>query len=76
VLAAPSGELAALRAKALGKELDVVDFPSQGQQTNDYREFGDRLRAVLTHELSYVGIGIYGSRKAVGKVVGKFPLLK
>jgi hypothetical protein len=76
VLEAAADQLFALRAKALKNGVDVVDFPSQGQQTNDYREFGVRVRAVPTEDLTYVGIGVYGPRKAVGKVVGKFSLLK
>lgn len=76
VLGASREELAALRAKALGGGVDVVDFPSQGQQTTNYREFSDRVRAVPTEELTYVGVGMYGTRKAVGKIVGKFPLLR
>ena len=76
VLATSAVDLNELRAKALKNGVDVVDFPSQGQQTNDYGEFGARVRAAPPEELSYVGVGVYGSRKAVGKIVGKFSLLK
>jgi hypothetical protein len=75
VLAAAAADLPRVCAKALKAGLDIVDFPSQGQQTNDYTEFGARVREVLTEELSYVGVGLYGTRKAVGKIVGKFSLL-
>jgi hypothetical protein len=51
----------------------VVDFPCHGQQTNDYAEFGARVREVPTEELSYVGIGLFGTRKAVGRTIGKLP---
>lgn len=76
VLATSAVDLNELRAKALKNGVDVVDFPSQGQQTNDYGEFGARVRDAPTEELSYVGVGVCGSRKAVGKIVGKFSLLK
>ena len=76
VLAAPEAELRAVRAKALKSGFDVVDFPVQGQQTNDYLEFGSRVRQVPTEVLSYAGVGIYGTRRGVGRIVGKFPLLK
>lgn len=75
VLAAPAAALGAVRDRAIRAALDVVDFPSQGQQTNDYAEFCARVAHLATEELSYVGIGIYGVRKAVGRIVGKFPLL-
>lgn len=76
VLAASAIELVEIRVKALRVALDVVDFPSQGQQTNDYLEFGARVRAVPTAQLAYVGVGICGSKKIVGKIVGRFALLK
>jgi len=46
VLAASASDLAGLRAKAIRSMVDVVDFPSEGQQTNDYVEFGARVRTV------------------------------
>ena len=76
VLAAPAAELPPLRAKALSKELRVVSFPIQGQQTNDYVAFGDAVGTLATDELAYVGIGLVGSRKSVGKIVGRYGLLK
>jgi hypothetical protein len=76
VLAASAVELNALRAKALKDGIDVVDFPSQGQQTTDYAKFGALVRQVPTEALIYVGVGLYGARKAVGRIVGRFSLLK
>lgn len=76
VLAAPAAEVNALRAKALKNGIDVVDFPSQGQQTTDYAKFGALVREVPTESLTYVGVGLYGARKAVGRIVGRFSLLK
>jgi hypothetical protein len=76
VLAAPAAVLNALRAKALKDGVDVVDFPSQGQQTTDYAKFGASVREVPTEALAYVGIGFYGMRKAVGRIIGRFSLLK
>ncbi|MEH3116384.1 MAG: DUF2000 domain-containing protein [Methylorubrum populi] len=76
VLAAPVGELGILREKAIGRGLDVVDFPSQGQETTDYEAFRSAVAELETNALTYVGVGVFGSRKAVGKVVGKFGLLR
>ncbi|MBZ9600865.1 DUF2000 domain-containing protein [Phyllobacterium chamaecytisi] len=76
VLGATAEELKALREKATSREISVVDFPIQGQQTNDYSAFGSAVALVETKELSYVGVGLYGSRKVVGKIVGKFGFLK
>lgn len=76
VLAAPVATLNPVRVKALKRDIDVVDFPRQGQQTNDYAEFGASVAEVAPEDLTYVGIGLYGTRKAVGRIVGKFPLFK
>ena len=76
VLAAPTDELSALRAKALARGVDVVDFPVQGQETTDYVAFGRAVGEVETDALRYVGVGVFGPRKAIGKVVGKYGLLK
>jgi hypothetical protein len=76
VLAGATAELTASRDRALKAGIDVVDFPVQGQETTDYAEFGTRVRAVATAELAYVGIGLYGTRKAVGRIVGRFSLFR
>jgi hypothetical protein len=76
VLGAPGPDLGTIRAKALARALLLVDFPTEGQQTTDYAAFGTAVAAIPTDELTYVGIGLYGPRKAVGKIVGKYTLLK
>ncbi|MBB3148509.1 hypothetical protein FHS21_004957 [Phyllobacterium trifolii] len=75
VLGAAADELNSVREKAIARGLSVVDFPVQGQQTNDYAAFMGAVSQVPTEALSYVGVGVYGPRKLVGKVVGKFDLL-
>ncbi len=76
VLAAPSEQLSGIRSRALERGIDVVDFPSQGQETNDYAEYGARVSEVTTEDLTYAGVGVFGPRKAVGKVVGHVPLFR
>ncbi|WP_152046658.1 DUF2000 domain-containing protein [Aureimonas psammosilenae] len=76
ILGAASADLPGIRAKALSRELTVIGFPVQGQQTNDYSAFGAAVGRVETNALSYVGVGIYGPRKTVGKVVGKYGRFK
>lgn len=75
VLGADANDLNSVREKAIARGLSVVDFPVQGQQTNDYSAFMGAVAQVPTESLSYVGVGVYGPRKLVGKVVGKFDLL-
>src|SRR5579863_1042792 len=68
VLAAPAPDLAALRLKALQCRIDIVDFPRQGQETTDYALFATRVREIPTEGLAYVGVGLYGPRKLVGRI--------
>ncbi len=68
VLGAPAAELGSLRAKALAHGMDVVDFPVQGQETIDYAAFSQATSEVETGALQYVGIGVYGSRRAVARL--------
>ncbi|TIP33777.1 MAG: DUF2000 domain-containing protein [Mesorhizobium sp.] len=63
MLAAPASELGALRAKALARDID-------------YAAFGEVVGTIETDALRYVGIGVFGPRRAVGKVVGRYGLLK
>jgi hypothetical protein len=76
VLAAEAAELPALRAKALKSGIAVIDFPEEGQQTTDYSAFAARVRERETEDLAYVGVGLYGSRKLIGRIVGRYGLLK
>jgi hypothetical protein len=76
VLKAPVGQLSKLRADALEKQFDIVGFPVQGQQTKDYAAFAEAVRAVQTHALAYVGVGIVGDNKVLRKLVSDFELMQ
>jgi len=76
VLAAAASDIHDIRAKGTRAGIDVVDFPAQGQETNDYAEFRARVANVPEEELRYVGVGLFGPRKAVGRIIGRYPLLR
>jgi Protein of unknown function (DUF2000) len=76
VLKAPRAELCGLRGRAGDAGLGVVDFPTLGQQTNDYDEFRGRVARTPAAELEYLGVAVYGPRRAVGRVTGNLPLLR
>jgi len=76
VLGAPADDLPAIRGKAVAAGLDVVDFPVQGQQTTDYAEFQRLVSATNPDALRYLGVMIYGVRKKVSRVVGRYSLLR
>lgn len=73
ILKATDRQLIELRRKSLG-HCDVVDFPVQGQATTDYLAFLEAVRALPGDSLRYLAVGIVGSRKQVGKLVGGFSL--
>ena len=75
VLGAPADELAALRDKARSSGLDVVDFPVQGQKTNDYGEFRRMVRETAPQDIRYLGVMLCGERKKINRIAGRYRLL-
>jgi hypothetical protein len=76
VLGAPADDLPTVRSKAIAAGLEVVDFPAQGQQTNDYAEFQRLVGETNADALCYLGVMIYGAKKKVSKIVGRYTLLR
>jgi hypothetical protein len=74
VLGVPASDLPAVREMAKKAGLDVVDFPSQGQQTNDYVEFRRLVRETAPNDIRYLGVMICGGRKKVSRIVGRYRL--
>jgi hypothetical protein len=76
VLGAPADDLPAVRGKAVAAGLEVVDFPVQGQQTNEYAEFQRLVSETDPTALRYLGVMIYGAKKQVSRIVGRYSLLR
>lgn len=76
VLGAPGADLPKVRDKALAAGLDVVDFPAQGQETTDYEAFRKMVAETPPEAIRYLGVMIYGEKKRVSRLVGKYGLLK
>lgn len=76
VLGAPADDLSAVRDKAIAAGLEVVDFPVQGQETTDYAEFQHLVSKTDPSELRYLGVMIYGPKKKVSRIVGRYSLLR
>jgi len=76
VLGAPAAALASLRDQASQADLEVVDFPAQGQETNDYAEFRKMVGETAPDQIRYLGVMVYGERKKVSRIVGKYALLR
>jgi uncharacterized protein DUF2000 len=76
VLCAPRPSLARLRADAARAGVGVIDFPSYGQQTNDYEAFRAQVARTPAEELEYLGVVLHGPRRAVGRLTGSLRLLR
>jgi len=48
----------------------------QGQQTTDYAEFQRLVSETNPAELRYLGVMIYGAKKSVARIVGRYGLLR
>jgi hypothetical protein len=75
VLGAHARDLLAIREKARAVGLEVVDFPTQGQQTNDYAEFRKMVRETAPGDVHYLGVMVYGEKRKVSRIVGRYSLL-
>jgi hypothetical protein len=76
VLCASAEMLTQLRERALASDVEVIDFPIEGQQTTDYETFRRAVSLVPRSELRLVGLCLYGTKKSVTRLVGSLPLLK
>ncbi len=76
VLGAPKEDLPRIRQKEAEAGIEIVDFPVQGQETNDYGEFRRMMSGLAPDNIEYLGIMLFGARKRVGRIVGKYSLLR
>ena len=76
VLRASRVELVELRRRAGADGVKVVDFPVFGQQTNDYEEFRGMVASTPASDLSYLGVALSGSARAVRRLTGRLALLR
>jgi uncharacterized protein DUF2000 len=76
VLAADTGALRALRAKAASyADTFVADMPALAQETLVYADYGTALGKTAPEDVTYCAVSIVGPRNRVSKIVGKLPLL-
>jgi hypothetical protein len=78
VLVADQDEVKQLRRRAHDSADDIllVDFTDCAQRSRTYDDYTERLAASGEEELSYLGIALFGPRKAIQKLTGSLPLLR
>ena len=68
-----------LRARLFEQEfagLTAVDFSDVAQSCRTYDEFISRAAAAREEDITYLGIGIWGTKKQVNRLTGSLPLLR
>ncbi len=79
ILKAASEQLADLRIKLYHeafREIEVVGFTDVAQKCNQYEEYSENFKKTTPNELNYMGLGLYGPKKAINKLTGSLPLLR
>ena len=77
ILKADGEAVKQIRLKASGTEgLLVVDFTDAAQTPRDYGEYLENISKVLTEDLRYLGVALYGDKKPINKLTGGLPLLR
>ncbi len=77
VLVAPPGRVGAVVQTAAAQDgMFFVSFSSLAQACRTYEEYVDTMAVTSTTGLASVGVGLYGPRKQVTKLVGSLPLLR
>ncbi len=54
----------------------VVGFSSLAQSCRTYQEYIDRMAATPTSQLEFVGVGLFGPKRAINRLTGSLPLLR
>ena len=66
----------AIKEKAMKTNgLLIVDFTETAQREVRYEDYAGKLAATPAGQLKYLGVALYGPKKAVNKLVGNLPLL-
>lgn len=77
ILTAPGERVRAIvRTAAAQDETFFVSFSALAQSCRTYDEYVEKMAATATADLTSVGIGLYGPRKRIDRLVGALPLLR
>lgn len=77
ILTAPNDRVRGIvQAAAAQDETFFVSFSALAQSCRTYDEYVEKMAATATADLASVGIGLYGPRKQIDRLVGALPLLR
>ncbi|GIL28138.1 DUF2000 domain-containing protein [Actinocatenispora comari] len=77
ILTAPNDRVRGIVQEAAAQdETFFVSFSALAQSCRTYDEYVEKMAATATADLASVGIGLYGPRKQIDRLVGALPLLR
>ncbi|GGL54996.1 DUF2000 domain-containing protein [Sporolactobacillus putidus] len=56
--------------------ITLISFNDIAQRSKDYEDYADKMAAASADDLSYLGLCLYGEKKAVNHLTGSLPMLK
>lgn len=56
--------------------IKLIDFNNVAQKCKDYNDYIEKLSCFKASELNYLGICMYGNKKAINSLTGSMPTLK
>ena len=77
ILKGSAAILAAIRERAAtATGLIVADVSAPAQQSRSAEEYLEKVARVPAHELTYLGVALYGEARQVARLTGSLPLLR
>lgn len=79
ILGASRDKIREIRQTLLSKAIDgmvVVDFTTIAQQAKTYDEYEKSIGSADDIDIHYIGIGVYGEKKAINKATGNLRSIK
>jgi len=76
ILTAPAERVQAIWREASAADALVVGFSALAQSCRTYQEYIDRMAATPTSQLEFVGVGLFGPKRAINRLTGSLPLLR
>lgn len=79
ILKSDSDTIQDIRKKALdtyGEDIDIIDFTDIAQKSMTYDDYLNNYKATAGDDISYLGLTLYGPKKAINKLTGNLSLLR
>lgn len=79
ILKSDSDTIQGIRKKALenyGEDVDIIDFTDIAQKSMTYDDYLENYKNTSGDDISYLGLTLCGSKKAINKLTGSLGLLR